>query len=188
MRIRVLMVFVALMVLFAPAGDSLMTYHGPDDGMPVSGGWPEVLSDLVRTDTAPSSMSGFTAPAKPQNSMCSSRTTPRCRMHDCGSFCIRAAEQSNTKAMKRIASREKQCSKSTSWISIGRYTSATMRNSDPTNPILRAISSSPRLIFGWVDRSSLTDWKYRQASIWNPAARWKSSLTGTKKGGTRNRK
>ena len=51
MRIRVLMLLVALLVLFAPAGDSLMTYHGPDDGMPVSGGWPEVLSDLVRTDT-----------------------------------------------------------------------------------------------------------------------------------------
>ena len=45
------MLLVASMVLFAPTGDSLMTYHGPDDGMPFNGAWPESLKDLVRTDT-----------------------------------------------------------------------------------------------------------------------------------------
>lgn len=51
MRSRVSMLLVALTVFFVPAGHSFMTFHGPDDYMPVSSGWPEALKKLVRTDT-----------------------------------------------------------------------------------------------------------------------------------------
>ena len=51
MRSRVLVLFVALTAFLVPASHGFMEFIGPDDGMPVSGAFPEALKRLVRTDT-----------------------------------------------------------------------------------------------------------------------------------------
>ena len=50
MKSRVLILAVALMVLFVPAGNGLMEYFGADVPMPHSPGWPGRLRELVNSD------------------------------------------------------------------------------------------------------------------------------------------